>query len=202
MHKSESKYFNTAAKMDEAFLALLEKKDFAYITVKELCAAAGVNRSTFYLHYETLEDLLDECAQYLNERFLSYMQRDSAAFVEKLSTCPLEELCLVTPEYLTPYLNFIRDNQRLFRTSLAHASTLRLEKSYAGLLQHVLFPILERFSVPEEDRPYLMAFYISGLMAVITRWLDSGCEDSVERIISIIQRCIPQRGEDSPRKPG
>ena len=46
--------------MDEAFLALLEKKDFAYITVKEICEAAGVNRSTFYLHYETLADLLAE----------------------------------------------------------------------------------------------------------------------------------------------
>lgn len=183
--------------MDEAFLALLEKKDFAYITVKELCAAAGVNRSTFYLHYETLEDLLGECAQYLNDRFLSYMQRDCAAFVEKLHTCPLEELCLVTPEYLTPYLTFIKENQRLFRTSLAHANTLHLEKSYAGLLQYVLFPILERFSVPEEDRPYLMAFYISGLMAVVTSWLDTGCADSVERITSIMQRCIPQRGEGS-----
>ena len=44
--------------MDEAFLSLLEKKDFEYITVKEICAAAGVNLSTFYLHYETLGDLL------------------------------------------------------------------------------------------------------------------------------------------------
>ena len=60
MNKSESKYFATAARMDEAFLALLEKKDFAYITVKEICEAAGVNRSTFYLHYETMADLLSE----------------------------------------------------------------------------------------------------------------------------------------------
>ena len=27
--------------MDEALLALLEKKEFAYITIRELCAAAG-----------------------------------------------------------------------------------------------------------------------------------------------------------------
>ena len=58
MNRSESKYFATAAKMDEAFLTLLEKKDFAYITVKEICAAAGVNRSTFYLHYETVLSLI------------------------------------------------------------------------------------------------------------------------------------------------
>ena len=42
MNKNESKYFNTAIKMDEALISLLEKKDFAYITVKEICDKAGV----------------------------------------------------------------------------------------------------------------------------------------------------------------
>ncbi len=37
MNKSESKYFNTAARMDEALILLLEKKDLEYITVKEIC---------------------------------------------------------------------------------------------------------------------------------------------------------------------
>ena len=92
MNRSESKYFSTAVKMDEAFLALLEKKDFAYITVKEICAAAGVNRSTFYLHYETIYDLLSESASYINQQFLDYMKKDAAAFVAKLRTCPTDEL--------------------------------------------------------------------------------------------------------------
>lgn len=47
MDKAESKYQHTAARMDQAFLDLLSKKDFAYITVKEVCEAAGVHRSTF-----------------------------------------------------------------------------------------------------------------------------------------------------------
>lgn len=33
--------------MDEALILLLEDKDFEYITVKEICRKAGVNRSTF-----------------------------------------------------------------------------------------------------------------------------------------------------------
>ena len=54
MNKSESKYFNTALCMDEALISLLKVKDLEYITVKEICEKAGVNRSTFYLHYETI----------------------------------------------------------------------------------------------------------------------------------------------------
>ena len=34
MNKNESKYFNTAIRMDEALLTLLERKDFAYITIR------------------------------------------------------------------------------------------------------------------------------------------------------------------------
>lgn len=120
MNKSESKYFATAVRMDEAFLRLLEKKDFAYITVKELCETAGVNRSTFYLHYETMADLLSESAQYMNEQFLTYMNRNTETFVTKMKECPLDELYLVTQEYLTPYLNYIKEHQRLFRTAMEH----------------------------------------------------------------------------------
>ena len=54
MNKNESKYFNTALLMDEALLILLETKEFEFITVKEICLKAGVNRSTFYLHYQNV----------------------------------------------------------------------------------------------------------------------------------------------------
>ena len=47
MNRNESKYFNTAKRMDEALLTLLEKKDFEYISIKEICDIAEVNRSTF-----------------------------------------------------------------------------------------------------------------------------------------------------------
>lgn len=190
MNRSESKYFVTAAKMDEAFLRLLDQKDFAYITVKELCEAAGVNRSTFYLHYEDMGDLLAECARYLNERFLAYMNRNTESFLAKLRVCPVEELYLITPEYLTPYLNYIKENQRLFRTGLENAAVLRLDESYAGLLRHVIGPILDRYGVPKEDRAYLMAFHINGLMAIIRQWLEGGCTDSVERIMAVIRQCV------------
>ena len=59
--------------MDNAFLELLEKKELAYITVKEICEKAGVNRSTFYLHYETIGDLLEESARLIIDRPVIFM---------------------------------------------------------------------------------------------------------------------------------
>ena len=71
MNKSESKYFHTALRMNEALISLLEKKDLEFTTVKEICETAGVNRSTFYLHYETISDLMNETVEMVDKRFLS-----------------------------------------------------------------------------------------------------------------------------------
>ena len=57
-------------------------------------------------------------------------------------------------------------------------------------------PILERYEVPEKDRTYIMAFYIRGLMAIITEWLKTDCKDSIEYIITVIQKCVMRHQEE------
>lgn len=200
MNRSESKYFATAARMDEAFLELLEKKDFTYITVKEICEKAGVNRSTFYLHYETVSDLLAESARYIITQFVEAMPDDTAEFMSQIQTRPLEELYLITPEYLTPYLNYIKKHRRIFRTTLEQASVLGMNDAYLSLNRHVFMPILNRYQVPLSSQKYMMPFYINGLMGIINEWLKEDCEDSIERMISVIQVCIPgHKFEESQR---
>ena len=200
MNRSESRYFATAARMDEAFLTLLAKKDFEYITIKEICEVAGVNRSTFYLHYETIGDLLAESVQYMNQHFQEHMKLDAERFVSKIRECPLDELYLVTPTYLIPYLEYIRQNKRLFRTALKKSSSLRLDGTYRRMMRHVFLPILERLRVPEADREYMVAFYISGLMAILSEWLKQDCEDSIVHICAIMEQCV-MRGRGKQGEP-
>ena len=195
MNKSESKYFNTAARMDEAFLELLSRKSFAYISVKEICEKAGVNRSTFYLHYETIGDLLNESMQYMSSQFLTYFKASTRSMISRLRDCPLDELNLITPEYLTPYLNYIQDHKRLFQTAVANASFLRLDETYDKMFRYVFLPILERYQIPEPDRPYTMAFYVHGLMAITSEWLHDDCADSIDHVIAVMQRCVTQPQE-------
>lgn len=97
MNKSESKYFNTALLMDEALIRLLEVKDYEYITVKEICEKAGVNRSTFYLHYETVNDLLSECLENIKKRFLIRLQRSLAILSAVSEPYRLMILSLLVP---------------------------------------------------------------------------------------------------------
>ena len=171
MNKSESKYFNTALRMDEALLALLEEKDLEYITVKEICHQAGVNRSTFYLHYETIADLVNETAEMVNRRFLSYFPQREEEVLGNLGSRERGELVLVTREYLLPYLRFIRDNKKVYRAAFRNPSSVQAHTRYGELKQHILGPVLERFEIPAAHCAYYMAYYVEGIIAIVKEWL-------------------------------
>jgi AcrR family transcriptional regulator len=198
MNKSESKYFNTALRLDEALLALLEEKDLEYITVKEICNRAGVNRSTFYLHYETISDLVNETLEMINRRFLSYFPQREEEVLGDLGSREREKLVLVTREYLLPYLRFIRDNKKVYRAAFRNPGSVQAYARYGELKQHILGPILERFAIPAAHRPYYIAYYVEGIAAIIKEWLRQDCADEVEMIAGIIESCVrPEGGRDA-----
>ena len=190
MNKSESKYFNTAIKMDLALISLLKKKSFDYITVSEICEAAGVNRSTFYLHYETVGDLLAETTRYLLDDFLSYFTTDTQSIAFNLIDCELEDLVFVCDKYLSPYLSYIKDHKEVFGTALLHNEVLGFEDVYQRMFENIFNPILERFRYSRSIRQYVMMYYLNGINAIILEWLRNGCDKSVQEISEIISICI------------
>ena len=190
MNKNESKYFNTAIKMDEALITLLEKKDFEYITIKEICDTAEVNRSTFYLHYENTSDLLKETTRYIIDKHLAYYEIDKTRIALQFETCKREELLFITDEYLVPYLKFIKDNQRLFKVSIKQFNSFNMNEVYGRMFEHIFNPILERFHVPEKERAYVMKFYLTGVFAIVMEWLDKNCSDDMETVTRVITDCV------------
>ena len=198
MNKSQSKYFNTALRMDEALIALLEEKDLEYITVKEICHQAGVNRSTFYLHYETISDLVNETMEMINQRFLSYFPQQEEEVLDNMDSRKLEDLVLVTRQYLLPYLHFIRDNKKVYRAAFRNPSSMQAHTRYGELKRHILGPVLERFQIPSAHQPYYMAYYVEGIIAIVKEWLRQDCADEVEMIADIIESCVRPRGGRPP----
>ena len=190
MNKNESKYFNTAQKFDKALLSLLEKKEFEYITIREICEKAGVNRSTFYLHYENTCDLLRETTGYVIDSFLSYFTNDRKSISLNLEECNINELFFITPKYITPYLTFIKDNRQIFKTSIKHLGTMEFDRVYQKMFDNIFSPVLSRFKFPENERAYVMKFYLSGITAIVMEWLDNDCAESIDDIIKIITDCI------------
>ena len=190
MNKAESKYFNTAVRFDKALLSLLEKKPFEFVTISELCEEAGVNRSTFYLHYENTADLLKEAMAYVLDNFASYFSVDLESIASKYENCDLQELNFINEKYLHPYLSFIKENQRLFAAVLSQPTTFDSKAMFQRLFDDVFHPVLNRFHYPKDEQHYVMMFYLNGITAIITEWLKDACSKSIEEISSIIHYCI------------
>lgn len=194
LNKAESKYFNTAVRFDKALLSLLEKKPFEYITIRELCEAAEVNRSTFYLHYENTSDVLKEATAYVLENFTSYFPVDFESVTAKFANSDLEELNFISEKYLHPYLSFIKENQRLFTAVLSQPATFGSDAIFQRLFEHIFTPILDRFHYPPNEHRYVMMFYLNGITAIINEWLKEGCQASITDISQVIHHCIFGQG--------
>ena len=50
----------TKKSIHAAFVTLIQKKPYASITISELAEEADIDRRTFYLHYECIEDVAKE----------------------------------------------------------------------------------------------------------------------------------------------
>lgn len=152
------------------------------------------------MHYETLDDLLKESVEYMSRHFSSYLKKDRDALSYALKEGRLEELNFITPEYLEPYLNYIKENKTLFCTALKNAKTLRLEDNFEKMFQQVFKPIFAHYRVPEEKSRYLIAYYIHGLMAIVNEWLKNNCQTKITEIVLIMQESVGSSAVSTVKK--
>ncbi|MDE7218199.1 MAG: TetR/AcrR family transcriptional regulator [Oscillospiraceae bacterium] len=189
MNRSESKYFHTAERMDEALLSLLLEKDFEYITVKDVCTRAGVNRSTFYLHYENTAGLLAETVAMINGRYREKIP-DAGLGGAGITALPKRNLFFMTDQWLLPWLDFVKENRHVYKAIHSQADVFGVERTYQVFFQRVFSPILSRYGVVAERHEYIMEFYRCGLVAVMLKWVASDCRESAGEIAEIIKLCV------------
>lgn len=97
---------------------------------------------------------------------------------------------LITPEYMYPYLNFVRENRRLFRLMYQKSRTLGTEKMYGHLFEKIFSPILDKFGVSNDQQSYIMTFYLKGLIGLIDQWVNDDCRMPNELLMEVIDKCI------------
>lgn len=66
--KQNASTFRTRRRIHDAFMSLAETRDVSSITVNDVTDVAGLNRTTFYLHYPDIHALLDAVIDELTSR--------------------------------------------------------------------------------------------------------------------------------------
>ena len=182
MGKSETKFNNTAKKMNAAMIELLEEKEFEEINVMELCERAGVNRSTFYSHYNNTRELLEEVHNFFNnELYKSYSVEEQSAN---------QNIASVLEEELVTYLEFIQSHRTFFMSYMDHLGNFKRDEFYTSIKKSALIPMLKHKNITDETTINLVSqFYLQGIAAIIKDWIYNNCVEDVTYIAETILLC-------------
>ena len=177
--------------MNRALVTLLENKEFADISIMDICKAAGVNRSTFYAHYDNTYDLLKQSFDGMISDFQNECDFGDYVDLSDMRNLSREELNFVTPKYLLPYLNYIKKHKRLYKIYNENARAFEISRMDDYMLENMFMPIYAKHGVTDKKLiRYMQKYFLKGIDAIINEWIHNDCEDDVLFICEIIMYCI------------
>lgn len=160
----------TRRAIKETFLTLLEERPFSDITVKDIVEKCGINRNSFYYHYQDLPALLEEI-----------VREDTEAIIRKYpNVSSIVECYDALTEFVTTRRRAIMHiyrsvNREMFETYLMQVSEYFV-RSYVDTA-------LVSQEVPQEDRQTIIDYYKCVGFGLVIDWLNNGM--SADRVKSI-----------------
>ena len=149
-----------------AFLALLEERPLSRITVKDIVETCGVNRNSFYYHYEGLPALINEIV---------------AGQVEQLIR--LHPTVDSLEQGFDAAVDFLRQNKRSVLHIYNSVSRDMFEQYLMEMCRYVVSCYVEaEFSdgaVSPQDKEMLIRYHRCECFGHIIDWLNSGMEEDV-----------------------
>ena len=165
-----------------AFWKLYEKKELEKISIRELCQTAGYNRTTFYVYYDDIYDLLDKAIESIflpiREEIIRRIDFSRALQVSAFGEIFLQAL---RKEDTHIELLFKRHHYLLLGEKLKKEWMALLREKYSG--REVDFSFLE----------YVLEYQLSAVMGVIKYWLQTGKKLSQQELVRRIYR-ISEKG--------
>lgn len=170
--KVDRRVIKTRRQLKKGLAALMKEKSVNQITVKELVEEVNINRSTFYLHFKDIQDLLREIEENMEAQIKRAIEEhpivsgneNAFYFIEDMFRV-LDEEREISKALIGPNgdMGFIHRIERIIKEN----SRGTLEKMFPG---------------KKEDLKYFYAFCLSGCLGLVKVWLNEGEEKSPEEM--------------------
>ena len=184
--KKDRRVQRTLRMLDEALMDLLEEKPMSEIGVTELCAAADINRNTFYSHYSNPNDVLAHLEQQLLSQIGDALSASSSS--EKATETVLRTL---------------HDNKRLAKVLLSdNASSAVVYTLFDSARTRAMSKANRHSNKLSPAYQILMSeFSLAGGIAVIRSWAADGMQlppNDVAKFIRIVSNTGSDGIQESP----
>lgn len=159
----------------ECLYKLLETKSLDEITVKELTAAADVNRSTFYFYYKDINDMMIQLQDEIFAVFEETVLYPSASFVT------VDDFT----NYCIRFLLFCKEYENICKFVISNDPNNNLaDKIRKSLLAKV--PDSDKVFPEDDPKRYLTCFAVSAIWDTIIRWMYDGMKVSPEEMAKFL----------------
>lgn len=154
----------------DALLILMSKKDFSDITVGEIVEKAGVNRSTYYRHFDKKEDAVMYFLNNISKNILEWDKAKKSSFEEHL---------------INVYKHYYKHKKQIMTIYKNGLSILFLDvlKKYLGA---------EMYKDKQESIQYAIAFHIGGTFNHFMLWFSRNMADSPEEMAAHTLAVLPE----------
>ena len=156
--------------LKNALTKILYEKKIEKVTVSELCEAAGVNRSTFYKHYGSQFDVLDDIEKDFfkaAEEMLPHDENGRSGICNFLDFLKKEREKIYVVIILAADADFIK---RVFDIPpLRYLSEEHFDHNYT-----------------KRQNEYMRIYEHNGGYALIREWVASGCKEEPEEIEKLL----------------
>ena len=173
--KTDIRVIKTKAAVRRSFLALASIKPVAEITIKDISDQARINRTTFYLHYRTIEDMYNDI---INEN-LDFCKSIIEKHKDELSEFDFAECAVEFAEHH----DGVFGNNKYLKGSLF---ALSMKRTVCDIFCNAM---TELYSDPAMKEKYIplsdavLASIVAGMVSVISSWISS------DRSVSLKDSC-------------
>ena len=179
---NNQKFKHTQQRMEQALLALCKTGDPHKITVTQICQEAHINRSTFYAHFQDIPDMIHKVGVSHIEQMIAFFH-DSEDIMQ----------FFVEEAHVIRLLTYVQDNREFFATLIGSNSYKFIHTSLYRLWDRGARAYMEKVGLTDEtDMKYHFTFFWAGYLAVLGRWLSSGCQESPEHLARLLLKNMPK----------
>ena len=180
MTKQDRRVVRSLKAIDDAYLQLLTEEEFEKISVSEIARRADIDRKTFYLHYNNVDELLEHLGDTHAENFILLMHEHQSTDQMR----PVDAFFLALNELISENLFFycrIAKLQESFRfwEKLQHCGEELVEEMIAD------YP-----DIAESLYPSGVKFYTAGIFDVYLSWLRGEIDAEMSSLQEQLKYCI------------
>ncbi|MBO6268040.1 MAG: TetR/AcrR family transcriptional regulator [Clostridium sp.] len=168
--KEDLRVVKTLESIRRAFRDMICEMDYEDITIKELTERAMINRKTFYLHYNSLDDLLQELQDEIVDSFIS----------QNVSYHSLDDIKRIIRYFYEYACSMPLLHERLLCSgSYQHVG----EKINKTIMEYQISKYRGAFSSNLLIDDLVLAFFASNTTILYRQWVADGKQLPVEELI-------------------